>query len=55
MNFLNILQQTVTPDTTDFMYLGYGVILVVMAIYVFSLVNRTKKLQQELADLEEMK
>ncbi|MEN8242750.1 MAG: CcmD family protein [Chloroflexota bacterium] len=54
MNYLQILQETVTPDTTDFMLLGYGVIFVVMAIYMLSLFNRTKKLEQELVNLEEM-
>ena len=54
MNFLQILQETVTPDTTYYMILGYGVIFVVMAIYIFSLFNRTKKLKQDLDNLEEM-
>ena len=54
MNFLQLLQETVTPDTTDYMLLGYGVIFVVMAIYIFSLFNRTKKLKQDMINLEEM-
>jgi len=54
MNYLQILQETVTPDTTTYMLLGYGVIFVVMAIYIFSLFNRTKKLEQDLVNLEEM-
>jgi CcmD family protein len=53
MLFLRVLQQT-TPDTLDYMLLGYGVIFVVMGIYIFSLFNRSKKLQQDLQNLEEM-
>jgi uncharacterized RDD family membrane protein YckC len=54
MNFLQLLQDTVTPDTTNFMYFGYGVIFVVMAIYIFSLFNRTKKLKLDLLNLEDL-
>jgi CcmD family protein len=53
MLFLRVLQET-TPDTMDFMLLGYGVIFVVMAIYIFSLFNRSKRLQQDLQNLEDM-
>ena len=53
MLFLRIFQET-TPDTLDFMLLGFGVIFVVMGIYIFSLFNRSKKLQQDMQNLEDM-
>jgi CcmD family protein len=53
MLFLRVLQET-TPDTMDFMLLGYGVIFVVMGIYIFSLFNRRRKLLQDLQNLDEL-
>ena len=53
MLFLRVLQEA-TPDTMDFMILGYAVIFVVMGIYVFSLFSRRRKLEQDVQTLEEM-
>ena len=53
MLFLRVLQET-TPDTLNYMLLGYGVIFVVMGIYIFSLFSRRRKLLQDLQNLEEM-
>jgi CcmD family protein len=53
MLFLRVLQEA-PPDTMSFMILGYGVIFVVMGIYVFSLFSRRRKLEQDLQSLGEM-
>ena len=53
MLVLQLLQEAI-PDTLNFMLLGYGVIFVVMAVYIFSLFSRRKKLLQDLQNLEEM-
>lgn len=45
----------VTPDTLNFMILGYGVIFGCMAVYLFSLAVRFRNLRQDehvLDDLE---
>jgi len=36
-----------TPDTMNFMVLGYGVIFAAMALYVVSLVVRFRNLRQD--------
>lgn len=53
MLYIQVLQEA-PPDTLDFMLLGYGVILVVMGLYVFSLFSRRRKLEQDLDSLEEL-
>ena len=43
-----------TPDTSQYMILGYAVFFVVSAIYLISLVVRNRNLQRDLEALEEM-
>jgi hypothetical protein len=43
-----------TPETTDYMILGYVVFTVVMAIYLASLYIRFRNLKQDLEVLEEL-
>lgn len=43
-----------TPDTTSFMYLGFGVIFTVMALHLFSLYRRRRNLITDLELLEEI-
>ncbi len=45
--------QNGTPDTTDFMLLGYGLIFSVMLLYVWSLYRRANSLKKDLEVLEE--
>jgi hypothetical protein len=44
----------VTPDTLNFMILGYGVIFAVMAIYLVSLVVRFRNLREDQKTLDEV-
>lgn len=53
MLLMQFLQET-TPDTSDFMLMGFGVIFAVMGMYIFSLYWRDRKLQQDLRNLEDM-
>jgi CcmD family protein len=53
MLFLRVLQEA-PPETMNYMILGYGVIFVVMGIYIFSLFSRRRKLEQDLQNLEEL-
>jgi hypothetical protein len=48
-----MLLENVTPDTTDFMLLGYGLIFTVMLVYVWSLYRRANSLKKDLEVLEE--
>ena len=43
-----------TPDTTNYMILGYVVFSVVMAVYLASLFIRFRNLKQDLEVLEEL-
>ena len=43
-----------TPDTMNFMVLGYGVLFAAMALYVVSLVVRFHNLRQDEILLQEM-
>ena len=54
--FLSLLQQQTGPaDTTDYMWLGFGVIFLVMALHVYSLYSRRRNLQKDLELLEGMR
>ena len=44
----------VTPDTVNFMILGYAVIFGVMALYLVSLVVRFRSLRQDEKTLDEL-
>ena len=44
----------VTPDTVNFMILGYAVIFGVMALYLVSLVVRLRSLRQDEKTLDEL-
>ena len=44
----------VTPDTANFMILGYSVIFGVMALYLVSLVVRFRNLRQDEKTLDEL-
>jgi hypothetical protein len=44
----------VTPDTVNFMILGYSVIFGVMALYLISLVVRFRNLRQDEKTLDEL-
>jgi hypothetical protein len=48
-----LLQET-TPDTSAFMIAGYAVFSVIMALYLTSLLIRTRSLQRDLGTLETM-
>jgi len=43
-----------TPDTTNYMILGYAVFTVVMALYLVSLVVRQRNLKRDLELMEEL-
>ncbi len=43
-----------TPDTSQYMLLGYAVFFIVSAIYLVSLVIRNRNLQRDLETLEEL-
>ncbi len=43
-----------TPDTSQYMIIGYAVFFVVSAIYLVSLMVRNRNLQRDLEALEEM-
>ena len=43
-----------TPDTSQYMLLGYAVFFVVSAIYLVSLVIRNRNLQRDLETLEDL-
>lgn len=42
-----------TPDTTNYLILGYGVIFLIMGIYLWSLNMRKLNLEADLEILEE--
>lgn len=44
----------VTPDTVNFMVLGYAVIFGVMALYLGSLVMRFRNLREDTKTLDEV-
>ena len=46
--------QTGTPDTSGYMIAGYAVAFIVMAIYVASMVLRSRNLKQDMDMLHEM-
>jgi len=43
-----------TPDTTNYLILGYAVFFIVMMIYLFSLYWRGRNLKQDVELLEEL-
>lgn len=43
-----------TPDTSNYMILGYVVFFTVMVIYLFSLYWRSRNLKQDVELLEEL-
>ena len=43
-----------TPDTSQYLILGYAVFFLVSAIYLASLVIRNRNLKRDLETLEEM-
>ena len=43
-----------TPDTSQYMILGYTVFFIVSAIYLVSLAIRNRNLQRDLQTLEEL-
>ena len=43
-----------TPDTSQYMILGYAVFFIVAAVYLASLLVRHRNLQRDLETLEEM-
>ena len=51
--FFNTLLQQTTPDTVDMMLLGYGLIALVTALYIASLLVRRRNLLRDLAVLED--
>jgi hypothetical protein len=42
------------PDTSSYMIAGYAVAFIVMALYLASIIIRTRNLNQDLAMLESM-
>lgn len=48
-----VLLQT-TPDTSNYMILGYGVFFLVMFVYLGSMLLRYRNLKQDLEVLDEM-
>jgi hypothetical protein len=54
MEILSILQQQVTPDTTNYMIAGYTVILSGILLYLLSLVIRKRNLERDLLMLHEI-
>jgi hypothetical protein len=54
MDILSILQQQVTPDTTNYMIAGYTVILSGILLYLLSLVIRKRNLERDLLMLHEI-
>lgn len=43
-----------TPDTSQYMILGYAVFFIVSAIYIVSLYVRNRSLQRDLETLEDL-
>lgn len=52
MVLLSILLQT-TPETSDYMVLGYAVFFIVMLAYLASLILRHRNLKQDMAALQD--
>ncbi len=48
------MTQTLPPDTTFYMWLGYAVIYGGMLLYVLSLALRRRQLQKDLEVLQEL-
>lgn len=48
-----MLLEILTPETTDFMILGYAFIFTVMLVHVWSLYRRANSLKKDLEVLEE--
>ena len=53
MNF-SILMQQGPANTTDYMWLGFGVIFGVIALHIWSMVSRTQRLKKDMALLQEL-
>ena len=49
-----ILTQTATPDTANYMIGGYAVFFVVMILYLGSMLMRHRSLKQDMQVLEEI-
>lgn len=54
MNLSILLMQQGPADTTNFMWLGFGVIFGVIILYVASMYMRAANLKRDLALLEEL-
>jgi CcmD family protein len=40
------------PNTFPHLFVGYGIIFSILAIYIFSLAARTRRLEKKLSELE---
>jgi hypothetical protein len=51
---LSVILQQSPADTTNYMWLGFGIIFGVMILHVVSMYNRANRLKKDLAFLEEL-
>jgi len=49
-----MLFQETTPDTSGYMIAGYAIAFIVMALYVISLILRSRNLNQDMATLKDV-
>ncbi len=49
-----LFQVSITPDTSAYMFLGYGFLFAAMAVYLASLYLRQRNFKRDLELLEEM-
>jgi hypothetical protein len=54
MTMIPLYQISITPDTSGYMYLGYGFLFVAMALYLGSLYLRQRSLKRDLELMEEL-
>jgi hypothetical protein len=52
MAILNLI--SITPDTSGYMFLGYGFLFVAMALYLASLYLRQRNFRRDLELMEEL-
>jgi hypothetical protein len=52
MSILNLI--SITPDTSGYMFLGYGFLFVAMALYLASLYLRQRNFKRDLELMEEL-
>ncbi len=50
----SLTQISITPDTSGYMYLGYGFLFVAMGLYLASLYLRQRSLKRDLELMEDM-